>query len=237
VAVALLPIARGQVATAPTSPPEPARSHGERTSPVLLLYFGVGFVALGLEVVWFRFLSLIIRNTVYTYTLVLTVMLLGIVLGSWLAARVVGHRARCALVFGWLQILSGLCVLTLMMLPPAVWRSLESALWICALLLLVPSVLGGASFPLAVRLVAATRPPRRSAPASQPPSTRSGRPRFAVARIIGSALLGPGACYPADYCAGPARWLGGVGLARTASAHADVGRRDCVRRMAGIAAS
>ena len=152
VAVALLPISRGPVAATPRPAGAPPLAGGRWL--VLLLYFGVGFVALGLEVVWFRFLSLIIRNTVYTYTLVLTIVLLGIVLGSWLAARLVSRDARSARIFGALQLLSAVSVIGLMTLPPAVWRALEDDLWSCALLLLVPSVLGGASFPLAARLVA-----------------------------------------------------------------------------------
>jgi spermidine synthase len=151
-AVALLPVSREPVAA--TSRPARGNPRTGDTSLALLLYFGVGFVALGLEVVWFRFLSLIIRNTVYTYTLVLTIVLVGIVLGSWLAARLVSREARCGQIFGALQLLSAVSVIGLMMLPPDVWRGLENDLWICALLLLVPSVLGGASFPLAVRLVA-----------------------------------------------------------------------------------
>ena len=109
-------------------------------------------MALGLEVVWFRFLSLIVRNTVYTYTLVLTVVLIGIVLGSWLAARLVPREARYGRTFGILQLLSAIAVIGLTGLPPAAWHAWQNQLWACVLLLLVPSVLGGASFPIAVRL-------------------------------------------------------------------------------------
>ena len=80
-------------------------------------------------------------------------MLVGLVLGSVLAslffARTI-HRARY---FGVLQVLLGLVVLLLMMLPSDIWRRLGEEWWIYAVLLLPPAVLGGASFPLAVRMV------------------------------------------------------------------------------------
>ncbi len=118
----------------------------------LLLYFGVGFVGLGLQVVWYRFLSLVIRDTVIAYTMVLTTVLAGIVIGSWVAAALAAREGRVARVFGAIQICFSLTVIGLMSLPAETWRSVGGDLWICALLLLVPSVLGGASFPLAARL-------------------------------------------------------------------------------------
>jgi spermidine synthase len=142
-----------------TQPAAEAGRPGEPAAPAprqwlaLLLYFGVGFVALGLEVAWFRFLSLIIRNTVYTYTLVLAVVLLGIVLGSWAASRLASRDARRGVVFGLLQVVSALTVLALTGLPTGFWNALQDELWVCVLLLLVPSAIGGASFPIAVQLV------------------------------------------------------------------------------------
>ena len=102
---------------------------------------------------WTRYLGLLIANTVYTYTLTLAVVLVGLVLGSVLASLFfdrTGHRARY---FGALQVLLGLVVLLLMMLPSDIWRRLGEEWWIYAVLLLPPGVLGGASFPLAVRMV------------------------------------------------------------------------------------
>ena len=119
----------------------------------LRCFFAVGFVALGSEVLWTRYLGLLIANTVYTYTLTLAVVLVGLVLGSVLASLFfdrTGHRARY---FGALQVLLGLVVLVLMMLPSDIWRRLGEEWWIYAVLLLPPGVLGGASFPLAVRMV------------------------------------------------------------------------------------
>jgi len=70
-----------------------------RAGRIGLLFFGVGFVALGSEVFWVRFLKLLIRNSVHTYTITLTFTLLGIVLRSLLVARMAEHRVRPAALF------------------------------------------------------------------------------------------------------------------------------------------
>ena len=79
------------------SPRELEPCDSQQTAPGVLawLFFGVGFVALAHEVLWTRYLSLWMPNTVSTYTLTLSVVLLGIVLGSLLAA-VVSDQLRCA---------------------------------------------------------------------------------------------------------------------------------------------
>jgi spermidine synthase len=120
---------------------------------VMALFFLSGFASLAHEVLWTRYLSLLVRNTVHTYTLTLTVVLLGIVLGSFLAGAVCDKRLSRAFAFGLLQVLTGLSVLTVMMLPRPVWDGLGQSLWIRAILLLPPTILSGASFPLAVRMV------------------------------------------------------------------------------------
>ena len=116
------------------------------------LIFVTGFVAMANEVLWTRFLGLVLRNTVYTYTLTLTVVLAGIVIGSFVAALLFDRRLPLARTFGALQVLAGLYVLTLLLLPPAAWHALGPGLAIRFALFLPPAVLSGASFPLAVRL-------------------------------------------------------------------------------------
>jgi len=120
---------------------------------IFVLFFFVGFAALANEVLWTRYLSLLIRNTVYTYTLTLTVVLVGIVLGSAIASRLFDRVSSRALVFGILQVATGLSMLSLMMISPNVWRSLPNDLWVYFVALLVPAIFSGASFPLAVRMV------------------------------------------------------------------------------------
>ncbi|MBC8289804.1 MAG: hypothetical protein H8E37_05755, partial [Planctomycetes bacterium] len=48
------------------------------------MYFLAGFVALGLEVLWLRFLGIVTSNSTATFTLTLTVYLLGMSIGSML---------------------------------------------------------------------------------------------------------------------------------------------------------
>lgn len=141
--------------------PSTATSHPGAQSPtgspvlISLLFFSVGFVALGGEVLWTRYLGLLIHNTVYTYTLTLAVVLIGIVLGSILASRFSDKSAMRARYFGTLQVLTGLVVLTLMTFPKNVWQGFEGELWFYFILLLPAAILSGASFPLAVRMVVA----------------------------------------------------------------------------------
>ena len=150
VAVGVLPLARQTVAASPHPTTGIADDRTPRVIPVL--FFAVGFAALGGEVLWTRYLGLLVNNTVYTYTMTLTAVLIGIALGSFLAARFFNQSSQRARFFGALQVLSGLAVLILMVQPPDFWQTIGD-LWVYGVLILPPAVLSGASFPLAVRLV------------------------------------------------------------------------------------
>ena len=149
IAVGALPLARQTIAASP-HPTSVTDDRSPRVIPVL--FFAVGFAALGGEVLWTRYLGLLVNNTVYTYTMTLTAVLIGIALGSLLAARFFNQSSQRARFFGTLQVLSGLSVLILMVQPPDFWRAIGD-LWVYGVLILPPAVLSGASFPLAVRLV------------------------------------------------------------------------------------
>ena len=121
-----------------------------------------GFAALGNEVVWTRFLTLLIDNNVYTYTLTLTVILLGIALGSLFSTRLKSDFKRNTFLFGVLQILSGLVTFAIIMAPAeVVWINfmesvgtgrLSQQLLLIGLIMLIPSILAGMAFPLGIRL-------------------------------------------------------------------------------------
>jgi spermidine synthase len=136
-----------------------ARERGALRAPrldrgvVAALFFVTGFVALGHEVLWTRFLGLVLRNTVTTYTLSLAVVLAGIVLGSLAASRLARAPLAASRRFATLQALTGLYVLAILLLPPAAWARLGEGPLVFFVLLLPPAVFSGASFPLAVRLV------------------------------------------------------------------------------------
>ncbi len=159
VAVWLLPITKNRP---PQLQPDPEQSANrgviERFTatqlPIAVLFFSVGFVALGSEVLWTRYLRLLTRqNSVYTYTVTLTVVLVGIVLGSFVASRFFDRSTSRARYFGIFQILTALSVLAVMTLPHTFWANVKNELGMYFILLLPPAILSGASFPLAVRMV------------------------------------------------------------------------------------
>lgn len=166
-------MARAPVATpAAAEPVEPppfragrGRAAGPATAtgalPLGALVFVTGFVALGSEVLWARFLGLVIRNTVHTFALTLTVVLVGIVIGSVLPSRAFDRARDRAWLLGVLQVATGLIVLALLLLPPAFWHALPGALPVVALLMLPASILSGAILPLAARIAVAN--PARAA--------------------------------------------------------------------------
>lgn len=60
-----------------------ARDTTPSVNPISLpAYFSAGFIALGLEVVWLRFLGIVNTNSTVTFTLTLAIYLLGMGLGS-----------------------------------------------------------------------------------------------------------------------------------------------------------
>ena len=94
----------------------------------LALYGLSGFVALSLEIVWFRLLDVAVKSTAFTFGTLLAVYLLGSGLGSLAAAPFVTRLGRplrafllvqCALVA-----LSALSVVAVVALPPQ-WPPLE----------------------------------------------------------------------------------------------------------------
>jgi spermidine synthase len=121
-----------------------------------LLYvviFGTGFCALSYEILWTRFLSLITHNSVYTYTISLLTALLGSAVGSY-SAQFRTQSDNHVVSLGLIQILSALFVLVSLLMPTFVWdwaatsESPAIILLICIVLMLIPSLLSGVSFPL-----------------------------------------------------------------------------------------
>ncbi|MFT5315963.1 MAG: spermidine synthase [Candidatus Krumholzibacteriia bacterium] len=125
----------------------------------VLLFFNTGLVVVGAEVFWSRFLSLVIRDSVTTYTITLAVVLAGIVMGSlavsWLDRRQKLPVASLPTVFGALQIFSALAIVVAMFLPATRWLAFGDNLLPYFWLMLPAAVLSGASFPVANRMVLA----------------------------------------------------------------------------------
>ena len=102
---------------------------------------------------WSRYLGLLVEHDVYTYTITLGTILVGIVVGSALAGRLSDRPRHRVTAFAALQIAMGLYVLWLTSASPTLWRRVGEGLGVYFLLMLVPAVLSGATFPLAVRMV------------------------------------------------------------------------------------
>lgn len=133
-------------------------------APVLLpLFFLTGFVGVAIEILWARYLPLMITSSVYAYTLPLVVILLGIGIGSLVIAPLCDRSRHPVVVFGSLQAFTGLSVLVAMKLPRDIWTALAQAapelisanhfMGLHGAMLLPGALASGASFPLVVRLV------------------------------------------------------------------------------------
>jgi spermidine synthase len=127
-----------------------------------------GAGALGAEVVWTRLMGMLLGATVYVFSIILAVFLIGLAIGStvgsWLVRSV---RPRVAL--GWCQILLGFAVAWTAymianslpnwpinpLLTTSPWFTFQLDMVRCFWAILPPALLWGASFPLAIAAVAA----------------------------------------------------------------------------------
>ncbi|HVX40815.1 MAG TPA: fused MFS/spermidine synthase [Gemmatimonadaceae bacterium] len=152
---------------------QPAREGEAEAAPTpranwLYLAIGLsGLTALGAEVLWTRVLSLMLGASVYTFSIILAVFLIGLGFGSsggaWLAR---GSRPRAAL--GWSQMLLtlGVAWAAYMMtkslpywpinpqLSPSPWITFELDVVRSLVAVFPAALLWGASFPLAIAAVA-----------------------------------------------------------------------------------
>jgi spermidine synthase len=127
-----------------------------------------GMTALAAEVIWTRILSLLFGATVYTFSLILAVFLIGLGIGSSLGAAIGRGLTRPRVALGICQVL--LCAaiawtayVTTQSLPfwpinPSLaitpWFTMQLDLVLCLWAVLPAAILWGASFPLALASVA-----------------------------------------------------------------------------------
>ncbi|HEU5097524.1 MAG TPA: fused MFS/spermidine synthase [Roseiflexaceae bacterium] len=124
-----------------------------------------GFAALGYEVVWTRLLSIFSLNAVFSFTIMLATFLVGLALGGALMARRIDRVERPLELFGLLQLAIGVCAILVLFVfarLPTIRDSLTTAdtfgrlvfveFFSAALTMLVPTMLMGATFPVAARL-------------------------------------------------------------------------------------
>ena len=138
-----------------------------RASGVSLVYIAIalsGMTALGAEVIWTRLLSLLFGATVYTFSLILAVFLMGLGIGSSMGSRLAKQFPHSRVALGVCQLL--LCAaiawaahaaeasLPYWPINPSIGKNpvfqfdldLLRALWV----ILPGAILWGASFPLAI---------------------------------------------------------------------------------------
>ena len=139
------------------------------------IYFAIavsGACALGAEVVWTRLVAMLLGSTVYVFSIILAVFLIGLALGSGLGSALLRaapgpQKARLAL--GWCQLLltAGIAWTAYMIadslpywpinpfLAASPWYIFQLDLARCLWTILPATILWGASFPLALGAAAA----------------------------------------------------------------------------------
>jgi spermidine synthase len=141
------------------------------TQLALIGYALSGFAALGYQVVWTRTLAIFSLNAVYSFTIMLVTFLIGLAAGSaWMGRRIDRHPQPLAL-FGWLQIGIGMCavialyafarmptLLDVFTARTSFLASLWAEFFAAAVIMIVPTILMGAVFPVVARLYTAPSP-------------------------------------------------------------------------------
>lgn len=135
---------------------------------VLIAFAVSGFASLAYEVAWFRILSMTIGNSVYAFAVMLGTFLFGIALGSYLLSFYSDRIKDRLAAFGFMEIAIGVSVIALIplfgQLPLAFMElvmqfgldfwALQTVNFLTAfLVILVPTLIMGMTFPLAVRLL------------------------------------------------------------------------------------
>ncbi len=135
--------------------------------PFLLVFFLSGFASLALEVIWTRVLILVFGGSTYAFSIILTIFLLGIALGSWLASRFLLNSNKIVSWFVSLEILLGIMVIIftaiLQRLPflfldflktnPNFDNNLWSSFIICFMIILPLTTIMGLIFPLGLKVL------------------------------------------------------------------------------------
>jgi spermidine synthase len=141
---------------------------GQQRRLLLVGYAASGFAALLYEVAWTRVLATMIGSTVYAFSMMLSAFILGLGLGSLVAARFVDRLRRPVQVLALVQ--AGIGVACLAVVPLFHALPLHLAGWIVdastsfmrlqltefgvlVSIMLVPTLLMGATFPLVTRAV------------------------------------------------------------------------------------
>ena len=164
--------ARPRPAPAPETPRAAVSTAGrpEFPSTLILLLFGVaGFCSLAYEVLWTRVLIVFMPSTTFAFTTMLTTFLLGIAVGSAVITRFVDRLRSPAFALGLVE--AGIAAGAVASLStfgrfpdlaasltsgPAPWSRVITGQFLLAfVIMIVPTLLMGAAFPLVARIRAA----------------------------------------------------------------------------------
>jgi spermidine synthase len=145
---------------------------GESPAPPFAIYTAIalsGFCALAAEAIWTRVLSLLLGASVYTFSIILAVFLAGLGIGSGIGSLLCRMLARPRLALGWCQWLAAGAIawtaynlaasLPYWPIDPAIasniWFNFQLDFARAFRALFPPTLLWGASFPLALAAAAA----------------------------------------------------------------------------------
>jgi spermidine synthase len=161
--------------------PDPAPGARLETRLVLLGAGIAGLAALSHEVLWTRIMVYVLGNFVHSFSLVLMSFLFGIAVGSAVVSRFIDRREVGLRLFGGLQFAIGLFAILLIPLfapliglrdsfleiltgegvgidtPDPWWQFTLWKMGVAFLLLLVPTFMMGASFPIAAKIYTRSR--------------------------------------------------------------------------------
>jgi spermidine synthase len=188
--IALLLAGRtAHVAQPPSAGYTPEGGGAARTTRASIIYVVIGLsglTALGAEVVWTRILSLLLGGTVYTFSIILAVFLVGLGLGSSIGSVISRHSPRPRMALGICQLLLMGAIawaayalarsLPYWPIDPSLsrnpWLNFQLDLMRCVWAVLPGAILWGASFPLALASVVCrvSASPRRASVLTRPSS-------------------------------------------------------------------
>lgn len=153
--------------TEDSEPPLAAPPAPQADWPIYAVTAISGACALGAEVIWTRLMGMLLGSTVYVFSIILAVFLAGIAIGSTVGAWV-GRTARPRLALGMCQVFLSLGIAwTAFMIADSLpywpinplltinpWHTFQLDMARCLWAILPPTLLWGASFPLALASVA-----------------------------------------------------------------------------------
>ena len=150
----------------------PTADHATSAAPqwlflLLLLFFGSGCAALIYEIVWFQLLQLVVGSTAVSLGVLLGTFMGGMCLGSFALPRVVSAQKHPLRVYALMEAAIGLIAILVLLGLPAIGGLYAAAVGyglpgillrgiVCALCLLPPTLLMGATLPAISRWIETT---------------------------------------------------------------------------------